>query len=91
MNQAEAALQQSPRDMEIHHTLGTIYERHAPLRAGGRRLPNYVNLLPNKDQQREGGLVARGDPVPPVVRSTGAVRERARRRRAGSTPSTSGS
>src|SRR3979409_2161595 len=27
MNEAQAALRLSPRDLEIHHTVGTIYER----------------------------------------------------------------
>jgi Flp pilus assembly protein TadD len=27
MNQAQAALKLSPRDLEIHHTVGAIYER----------------------------------------------------------------
>ena len=38
MNEAQAALRLSPRDLEIHHTVGTIYERHAQVRGGGRRL-----------------------------------------------------
>ncbi|HUK35918.1 MAG TPA: aspartyl protease family protein, partial [Vicinamibacterales bacterium] len=49
MNQAQAALRLSPRDMEIHHTVGAIYERMHKFEEAAVAYGNYVNLLPNKD------------------------------------------
>jgi Flp pilus assembly protein TadD/predicted aspartyl protease len=49
MNQAQAALRLSPRDMEIHHTVGAIYERMHKFEEAAAAYGNYVNLLPNKD------------------------------------------
>ncbi|MES1254559.1 MAG: aspartyl protease family protein [Acidobacteriota bacterium] len=49
MNQAQAALRLSPRDMEIHHTVGAIYERLHKYEEAAASYSNYVNLLPNKD------------------------------------------
>jgi Flp pilus assembly protein TadD/predicted aspartyl protease len=49
MNEAQAALRLSPRDMEIHHTVGTIYERMHKYEEAAAAYTNYVNLLPNKD------------------------------------------
>ncbi len=49
MNQAQAALKLSPRDMEIHHTVGAIYERMHRYEEAAVAYGNYVNLLPNKD------------------------------------------
>jgi len=49
MNQAQAALRLSPRDLEIHHTVGTIYERMHKYEDAAAAYSNYVNLLPNKD------------------------------------------
>src|SRR5580765_3842877 len=46
MNQAQAALRLSPRDMEIHHTVGAIYERMHKFEEAAVA---YGNLLPNKD------------------------------------------
>ena len=68
MDEAQAALRLSPRDLELHHTVGAIYERMHQYEEAAAAYTNYVNLLPNKDTQREGRLVARGDPVPAVVR-----------------------
>src|SRR5205823_5911976 len=50
MNEAQAALRLSPRDLEIHHTVGTIYERMHNYEAAAAAFNNYVNLLPNKDR-----------------------------------------
>jgi tetratricopeptide (TPR) repeat protein len=49
MNEAQAALRLSPRDLEIHHTVGTIYERQHKYEEAAGAYSNYVNLLPNKD------------------------------------------
>src|SRR5262249_46652461 len=49
MNEAQAALRLAPRDLEIHHTVGTIYERTHQFEAAAAAFGNYVNLLPNKD------------------------------------------
>jgi predicted aspartyl protease/Flp pilus assembly protein TadD len=49
LNEGQAALRLSPRDMEIHHTVGTIYERMHRYEEAAAAYSNYVNLLPNKD------------------------------------------
>ncbi len=50
MNEAQAALGLSPRDLEIHHTVGTIFERMHKYEEAAAAFSNYVNLLPNKDR-----------------------------------------
>ena len=52
MNQAQAALRLAPRDLEIHHTVGAIYERMHKYEEAAAAYGNYVNLLPNKDRAR---------------------------------------
>jgi len=49
MNEAQSALRLSPRDLEIHHTVGAIYERMHKFEEAAAAYGNYVNLLPNKD------------------------------------------
>ena len=49
MGQAQAALRLAPRDMEVHHTVGAIYERMHKYEEAAVAYGNYVNLLPNKD------------------------------------------
>jgi Flp pilus assembly protein TadD/predicted aspartyl protease len=49
LSEAQAALRLAPRDLEIHHTIGTIYERMHNYEAAAAAYSNYVNLLPNKD------------------------------------------
>ena len=49
MVKAQAALRLAPRDLEIHHTVGTIYERTHKYEEAAAAYTNYVNLLPNKD------------------------------------------
>jgi tetratricopeptide (TPR) repeat protein len=49
MNEAQIALKTSPRDLEIHHTVGSIYERMHKYEEAAGAYSNYVNLLPNKD------------------------------------------
>jgi len=50
LNEALAALRLSPRDAEIHHTAGSIYERMRRYEEAVNAYENYVNLLPNKDR-----------------------------------------
>ena len=53
MNEAQTALRLSPRDLEIHHTVGTIYERMHRYEEAAAAYSNYVNLLPNKDHSEK--------------------------------------
>ena len=53
MNEAQTALRLSPRDLEIHHTAGTIYERQHKYEEAAAAYSNYVNLLPNKDHSEK--------------------------------------
>jgi tetratricopeptide (TPR) repeat protein len=50
LNEAQAALKLAPRDPEIHHTVGSIYERMHRFEQAAAAYTNYINLLPNKDQ-----------------------------------------
>lgn len=53
MNTAQAALRESPRDAEIHHTVGAIFERMRRYEQAAAAYTNYVNLLPNKDRSEK--------------------------------------
>jgi predicted aspartyl protease/thioredoxin-like negative regulator of GroEL len=53
MNAAQAALKESPRDPEIHHTVGAIFERLRRYEQAAAAYSNYVNLLPNKDRSEK--------------------------------------
>jgi tetratricopeptide (TPR) repeat protein len=53
MNEVQAALRLAPRDMEIHHTVGTIFERMHKYEEAAGAYSNYVNLLPNKDHSEK--------------------------------------
>jgi len=53
MREAQAALRLSPRDLEIHHTVGTIFERMHRYEEAAAAFTNYVNLLPNKDHSEK--------------------------------------
>jgi predicted aspartyl protease/Flp pilus assembly protein TadD len=53
MSEAQAALKLSPRDLEIHHTVGTIFERMHKYEEAAGAYSNYVNLLPNKDHSEK--------------------------------------
>ena len=69
MNEAQAALRLSPRDLEIHHTVGA--DLRAACTSTRKRPAAYSQLRqPAAEQgsQREGRLVARGNPLPAVVR-----------------------
>ena len=48
--EAQAALKNAPRDGEIHHTVGAIYERMGRYEQSAAAYTNYINLLPNKDR-----------------------------------------
>jgi Flp pilus assembly protein TadD/predicted aspartyl protease len=50
LNEAQAALKLAPRDAEIHHTVGSIYERMHRYEQAAAAYNNYINLLPNKDR-----------------------------------------
>lgn len=50
LNEAQLALKLSPRDEEIHHTVGAIFERMRRYEQAAAAYTNYVNLLPNKDR-----------------------------------------
>ena len=50
LNEAQLALKLSPRDEEIHHTVGSIFERMRRYEQAAAAYGNYVNLLPNKDR-----------------------------------------
>lgn len=49
MEVAQEALRLSPRDGEIHHTVGGIYERMYRFEEAAIAFGNYVNLLPAKN------------------------------------------
>jgi len=53
MREGQTALRMSPRDLEIHHTVGTIYERQHKYEEAANAFSNYVNLLPNKDHSEK--------------------------------------
>ena len=53
MTEAQLALRLSPRDLEIHHTVGAIYERMHKYEEAAVAYSNYVNLLPNKDHSEK--------------------------------------
>jgi len=53
MAEAQVALRLSPRDLEIHHTVGAIYERMHRFEEAAGAYSNYVNLLPNKDHSEK--------------------------------------
>lgn len=50
LNEAQVALKLSPRDEEVHHTVGAIFERMRRYEQAAVAYGNYVNLLPNKDR-----------------------------------------
>ena len=53
MDEAQSALRLSPRDLEIHHTVGAVYERMHKYEEAAGAFSNYVNLLPNKDHSEK--------------------------------------
>jgi tetratricopeptide (TPR) repeat protein len=53
LSEAELASHLAPRDLEIHHTIGAIYERMHKYEEASTSFNNYVNLLPNKDRSEQ--------------------------------------
>jgi tetratricopeptide (TPR) repeat protein len=53
MDAAQSALRLAPRDLELHHTVGAIYERMHRYEEAAGAFTNYVNLLPNKDHSEK--------------------------------------
>jgi predicted aspartyl protease len=53
LNEALAALGAAPRDPEIHHGVGDIYERLHRFDEAANAYTNYINLLPNKDRSEK--------------------------------------
>src|SRR5262245_55079412 len=53
LDEAQVSLRLNPRDMELHHTVGTIYERMHKYEEAAGAFSNYVNLLPNKDHSEK--------------------------------------
>ncbi len=53
MAEAQTALRLAPRDLELHHTVGAIYERMHRYEEAAGAYSNYVNLLPNKDHSEK--------------------------------------
>jgi len=47
---AQRALNASPRDAEIHHTVGSIFEKLHRYEEAANAFSSYINLLPNKDR-----------------------------------------
>lgn len=47
--QAQEAVRLAPRDLETHHTMGSIFERMRRYEEAANAFTNYLNLLPNKD------------------------------------------
>ena len=91
LNEAQTALKLSPRDEEIHHTVGAIFERMRRYEQAAAAYTNYVNLLPNKDRSDKAAWSRVADPLP-ASRSASASRSRwTTGRRSSSTPWTSAS
>jgi tetratricopeptide (TPR) repeat protein len=53
LTEAQAAIRHSPRDLEAHHTIGSIYERMRRFEDAAGSYDNYVNLLPNTDRSEK--------------------------------------
>ena len=50
LDTAQAALNKDPRDAEIHHTVGSVYEKMRRYEEAANAYSSYINLLPNKDR-----------------------------------------
>ena len=53
LNEALAASAASPRDPEIHHAVGEIYERMNRFDEAANSYMNYINLLPTRDRSEK--------------------------------------
>jgi Flp pilus assembly protein TadD/predicted aspartyl protease len=50
LESAQTAVNLSARDAEIHHTVGSIYEKLHRYEEAANAFSSYINLLPNKDR-----------------------------------------
>ena len=50
LDTAQTALNKDPRDAEIHHTVGSVYEKMRRYEEAANAYSSYINLLPNKDR-----------------------------------------
>ena len=90
MDEAQAALRLSPRDLEIHHTVGAIYERMHKYEEAAAAYTQLRQPAAEQGPQRQGRLVARRRSSS-CARSASACRSRwSRAPRTSSTRSTSG-
>ncbi len=53
LNEALASSAAAPRDAEIHHAVGDIYERLHRFDEAANAYMNYINLLPNRDRSEK--------------------------------------
>ena len=53
LSEALTAVADAPRDGEIHHIIGTIYERLNRFDEAANAFTNFINLLPNKDRSEK--------------------------------------
>jgi predicted aspartyl protease len=53
LSEALTAVAAAPRDGEIHHIIGTIYERLNRFDEAANAYTNFINLLPNKDRSEK--------------------------------------
>jgi tetratricopeptide (TPR) repeat protein len=53
MTEAQLALKLSPRDSELHHTAGVIFERRHQFEEAASAFSSYLNLLPNRDRGQQ--------------------------------------
>src|SRR5262249_32505437 len=53
LDEALAASAAAPRDPEIHHAVGEIYERMNRFDEAANAYMNYINLLPNRDRSEK--------------------------------------
>ena len=86
LNEAQAALKASPRDEEIHHTVGSIFERMRRYEQAAAAYTQLRQPAAQQGSQRQGGVVAVADPLSALVRRARADRHRRDRRRRRFTP-----
>jgi tetratricopeptide (TPR) repeat protein/predicted aspartyl protease len=53
LDTAQAALNKDARDAEIHHTVGSVYEKMRRYEEAANAYSSYINLLPNKDRSEK--------------------------------------
>ena len=67
MIEAQAALKASPRDGELHHTVGSIYERMRRYEQAAAAYRQLHQPAAQQGSQRQGGVVTRTSALPEVV------------------------